>query len=168
MSGKTKKELLKEAKKLGLEEIEDMTVDELKTAIAEASEDEEEDDDDSGDDDGEAAPAPKAAPKAAKDADILVNKAKVIQATVILDLLNGKRAPKNSKEAERLEHYTRVLESREIDPKGKDALKAVYAEVLGGAVRSPAQEAAFQKQAAKMKKSLKRKQIEEQARKEEE
>ena len=156
MSGKTKKELLKEAKKFGIEVDEEMTVVDLKAAIAEAEEVEEEEEEDE-----EAAPAAAAKPV---DADVLVNRDKVEQAKVIVALLTGKRAPKNSNESERQEHYAAVLESREIDPKAKDAVKRVYAEVLLGAVRSPAQDAAHQKKVATMRKSLKRRQIEEKQR----
>lgn len=91
---------------------------------------------------------------------IIVNRTKFARAKEILDLVTGKKVPKKATELERKEHYGAILAEHGIDPKGKKAAELVYEKVLGGLVRTPAEEATHQKKVAQMKKSAKKRAIE--------
>lgn len=88
-----------------------------------------------------------------------VNGVKFKRAENILGLIRGDIAPIKADDVQRKEHYTRQLQVQEIDPSDKDALPALY-ELLGGLIRTEAQQQAADEKAKQMRKDAKRRMIE--------
>lgn len=91
---------------------------------------------------------------------VFVNREKLERAKGILDLITGKQSPKKESEIERRDHYAAQLADRGIKPSDKEALQALY-EILGGLVRTPAEQAQADAQAKKMQARNKKKPIRE-------
>ena len=102
---------------------------------------------------------PVAEPVVVDSGVILVNREKAERASEILALITGKKTAKNSGEEERRDRFTAVLAEKDINPKSKDALQAVY-EILGGLVRTPEEQEAADENAADVRKKNKKRAIE--------
>lgn len=90
---------------------------------------------------------------------VFVNREKHARAKGILDLVTGKRLPRDANEAERTEHYRAQLQAAGVDPKGKKAVRALY-EILGGLVRSESEQRAADKKAEALKSKHKKRAVE--------
>jgi hypothetical protein len=136
-----------------LDETEEETETETETETEEEEEQEE-----AADENEDADDAPKKTAKApAKDAVIFVNKEKLSRAKDIVLLITAKRAPRETSEFERKEHYTGLLAAKGVKATDPKAVQAIY-EILGGLVRTPEEQATADKKAAAAKaKSSKRK-----------
>lgn len=89
---------------------------------------------------------------------IFVSREKLDRAKEIVALVSGAQAPRTAEEVERQAHYAMILSGRDINPKAKDALRAVY-ELLGGLVRTPEEQRAAEEQGKKMAAKFKKKAV---------
>ena len=87
-----------------------------------------------------------------------VNPEKYDRAKEIIALILGKKVPQDIKEQERKEHYTQQLKKHEVDPTSETAIPAIY-ELIGGLLRSPAEQREAEKLAIETKKRGKKKMI---------
>lgn len=90
---------------------------------------------------------------------ILVNADKVARAKDILDLVTGKRIPRDEGEGDRKDKFAQFLAEADVNPKGEDALQFVY-EKLGGLVRTPSEQEDADEAADEARKKNKRRAIE--------
>jgi hypothetical protein len=68
-----------------------------------------------------------------------VNGSKYDRAKNILALIGGKKAVVKTEDMERKEHYSRLLAVQQVDVEDEEALPILY-ELLGGLLRTPAQQ----------------------------
>lgn len=85
-----------------------------------------------------------------KDDAIFVNNEKLSRAKSILELVSGKRVPRDQNEADRTEHYRAQMNHAGVGVKDKNAVRFLY-ELLGGLVRSESEQREADKKAAAMK-----------------
>ena len=90
---------------------------------------------------------------------VFVNGSKFRRAKTILDLIRGEKVPSKNDEIARKDHYTRQLAKNEIDVQSEEALPALY-ELLGGLIRTKAEQEFADEKAKEMKAKGKRKMIE--------
>ena len=100
-----------------------------------------------------------AAPVVSEGDVVFANREKHERAQGILALITGKRAAQNAQEEERRDHYRAQLDAREIDPKSKGALQALY-EILGGLVRTQDEQAEADENAREMRAGNKKRKVE--------
>ncbi len=89
-----------------------------------------------------------------------VDRGKHSRAKVILDLVSGKRTPKDQNEIERLAHYQTLLSDAGVNPKDASALQFIYEKLLGGLVRNDEEQEAADERATEMRAKNKRRPIE--------
>lgn len=95
----------------------------------------------------------------AKNKVFFVNPEKYDRAKEILALITGAKVAQKAEEEQRKDHYMRQLAKHEIDVKSEDALPAIY-EILGGLIRSEAEQKDADIKAKEMKAKAKKKMIE--------
>ena len=96
-----------------------------------------------------------------QDGLIFVNTEKLARAKSILSLVSGKTVPKNDQEAEKKDTYTAHLASAEIGVKDEGALRFIYEKLLGGLVRTPAEQEEVDEAAKEAAAKNKKKAVEE-------
>lgn len=89
---------------------------------------------------------------------VFVNRDKVSRAAIIVDLVSGKRVPKDAGEEEQKEKFSAIFATEEVNPKGADALQFAY-EKLGGLVRTPVEQKEADENAKEAQKKAKRRAI---------
>lgn len=134
----------------------------LEDELGDDEEEDGEDGDEGEEEDGAEVPEPAAKKGKAKAEDkggvIFVNREKLARARDILLLISGKRAARETSEIERKEHYAQQLAARGVKATDPGAERAMY-EILGGLVRTEAEQAVVDVKAAEMKKKLKKKKV---------
>lgn len=93
--------------------------------------------------------------------DIFVNRDKLTRARDIVELVSGKRAPRDEGEADRKERFTAHFATHEVNPKSATALRFVYETLLGGLVRTEEEQEAADSAAVAARRKHKKKQVEE-------
>lgn len=104
----------------------------------------------------------EAAPAASSEVGgvVYVNRDKLERAKDILALVSGKRAPNTDSEADRKERFSTLFATHEKSPKDGDALQFVYETLLGGLVRTPAEQEDATDAAAAARKKINKKRVE--------
>lgn len=149
----TKKEIVKKLKAAGIEFDQDATAEDLEELLpAEEEQDEDEEE-------AEEEPEVKSSRPIVEGDEIYVNRDKYNRAKVIVALCTGKKVPATEQERERKEFMGGRFAEAEVDPKGKGAFRFAYETLLGGLVRSPKEQAAADKAAAKQTAKFKKKKI---------
>lgn len=99
------------------------------------------------------------APVEAVDGVVFVNREKLGRARDIVALVSGKRAPLTDSEADKKDRFSALFASSEADPKGKDAVRFAY-ELLGGLVRTQAEQDEADEDAAEAQRKFKKAPVE--------
>lgn len=89
-----------------------------------------------------------------------VNGAKYRRAQNILALIKGTKAPVKSDDVERKDHYAGILAANEVDLESDEALPALY-EILGGLIRTSAQQKQAEANAEEARRKGKKRMVEE-------
>lgn len=92
---------------------------------------------------------------------IYVNRDKFNRAKIIVALVSGAKVPANDSEADRKDKMVAQFAAAEVSPKGEDALRFAYEHLLGGLVRTPAEQEDADKESAAMRKKFNKKKVEE-------
>ena len=90
---------------------------------------------------------------------VFVNGSKYRRAEEILALIRGEKAPQKQEDEDRRAHYEKHLAANEIPIDSPDAVAALY-ELLGGLIRTTAQQKEANEKAKEMKAKGKKKMIE--------
>lgn len=90
---------------------------------------------------------------------VFVNRSKLERARDIVDLVSGKRIPRDGGELERKERFEGHFAAHSVSPKDKDAVRFVYETLLCGLVRSPDEQETADREAAVRRTKFKKKAI---------
>lgn len=88
-----------------------------------------------------------------------VNGSKHKRAVEVIQLLNNEKPVTKEGEPDRMDHYLRQLQKHDVDTKSPEAVAALY-EIMGGLIRTPAEQKEADVKAAEMKKKGKKQMIE--------
>lgn len=94
---------------------------------------------------------------------VFVNRDKLARARGIVELVSGKRAPRNDSEADQKERFTGHFAAHEVSPKDPKAVHFVYETLLGGLVRTHAEQQEAEDNATAAKKKFKKNAVGEKA-----
>ena len=95
-----------------------------------------------------------------KDGVVLVNRDKRERAQIIVDLVSGKRMPKDTEEADRKERFSTKFAEAGVNAKSAGAVQFAY-ELLGGLVRTPQEQEQADESASKQRAKNKKRAVQE-------